>query len=153
MADENHIGDTNGIMDAMNTITEDSIVETQRGDETDSMSFALEESVNVADDNSNTIATDVNKQKHTNNSGFSGRNQIISTIAILKTARLAQIVAAALLLEHALVDASGGEIVGLLHARFDETLVVAQVQIGLGAVIGHEHFAVLEGRPMVPDYV
>ena len=58
--------------------------------------------------------------------------------------RLAEVVAAALLLEHALVDAAGGEVVALLHARFDETLIVAQVEIGLGAVVGDEHLAVLE---------
>jgi len=60
--------------------------------------------------------------------------------------RLAQIVAAAFFLEHALVDAAGGEVVGLLHARFDETLVMAQVQVGLGAVVGHEDLTMLEGR-------
>jgi hypothetical protein len=59
---------------------------------------------------------------------------------------LAQVVAAALLFEHALVDLAGGEVVGLLHARFDEALVVAQVEVGFGAVVGHEHFAVLERR-------
>jgi hypothetical protein len=38
-----------------------------------------------------------------------------------------------------------------LHARFDETLVVAQVEVGLGAVVGHEHFAVLERATWCPD--
>jgi hypothetical protein len=33
-----------------------------------------------------------------------------------------------------------------LHARRDEALVVAQVQVGFGAVVGDEHFAVLERR-------
>jgi hypothetical protein len=60
--------------------------------------------------------------------------------------RLAQVVAAALFFEHALVDLAGGEVVGLLHARGDEALVVAQVQVGFGAVVGDEHLAVLEGR-------
>ena len=32
----------------------------------------------------------------------------------------------------------------LRHARVDEALVVAQVEIGLGAVVGDEHLAVLE---------
>jgi hypothetical protein len=58
--------------------------------------------------------------------------------------RLAQVVAAALLLQHGLVDLAGGEVVGLLHPRGDEALVVAQVQVGLGAVVGDEHLAVLE---------
>ncbi|MNJ66837.1 hypothetical protein D3C77_629510 [compost metagenome] len=32
-----------------------------------------------------------------------------------------------------------------MHAGGDEALVVAQVQIGFGAVFGDEHFTVLEG--------
>ena len=39
---------------------------------------------------------------------------------------LAQVITAALFVEHALVDLAGGEVVGLAHPRFDETLVVAQ---------------------------
>ena len=60
--------------------------------------------------------------------------------------RLAEVVAAAFLLQHAFVDLAGGEVIGPAHARFDETLVVAQVQIGFGAVLGDEHFTVLERR-------
>jgi hypothetical protein len=60
--------------------------------------------------------------------------------------RLAEVVAAAFLLEHALVDLAGGEVVGLAHARGDEALVVAQVEVGFGAVVGDEHLAVLERR-------
>ena len=37
----------------------------------------------------------------------------------------AKVVAAALFFEHAFVDLAGGEVVGLAHARFNETLVVA----------------------------
>ena len=59
---------------------------------------------------------------------------------------LAQIVATAFLFQHGLVDTARGEVIGLAHARFDETLVVAQVQVGFGSVIRHEHFTVLEGR-------
>ena len=58
--------------------------------------------------------------------------------------RLAQVVAAALLLEHGLVDLAGGEVVDLAHAGGHEPLVVAQVQVGFGAVVGDEHLAVLE---------
>ena len=58
---------------------------------------------------------------------------------------LAQVVAAALFFEDALVDLTGGEVVGLLHPGVDEALVVAQVEVGLGAVVGHEHLTVLEG--------
>ena len=57
---------------------------------------------------------------------------------------LAQVVAAALFLEHAFIDLAGGEVVGLAHARFNETLVVAQVQVGFGAVFGDKHLAVLK---------
>ncbi|MPM43776.1 hypothetical protein SDC9_90453 [bioreactor metagenome] len=59
---------------------------------------------------------------------------------------LAQIVTTAFLLQHGLVDAPGGEVVGLLHARFDETLVVTEVEVGFCPVVRHEHFAVLERR-------
>ncbi len=57
---------------------------------------------------------------------------------------LAEVFAAALLADHGFVDLAGGEVVGLLHPGRDEALVVAQVQVGLGAVVGDEHFAVLE---------
>ena len=58
--------------------------------------------------------------------------------------RAAEIVAAALLLDHALVDLAGGEIVVPVHLRGLETLVVPQVEVGLGAVLGDEHLAVLK---------
>ncbi|MDT4841795.1 hypothetical protein FQZ97_756680 [compost metagenome] len=57
---------------------------------------------------------------------------------------LAEVVAAAFLLEHGLVDLAGREVVGLAHPRVDEALVVAEVEVGLGAVIGDEHLAMLE---------
>ena len=60
--------------------------------------------------------------------------------------RLAEVVAAALLLEHALVDLARGEVVGPLHLGRDEALVVAEVEVGLGAVVGDEDLAVLERR-------
>jgi hypothetical protein len=59
---------------------------------------------------------------------------------------LAQVVAAAFLLQHRLVDLAGGEVVGLLHPRGDEALVVTQIEVGLGTVVGHEDLAMLEGR-------
>ena len=58
--------------------------------------------------------------------------------------RFTQVVAAALFFEHAFVDLAGGEVVGLAHARFNETLVVAQVQVGFGAVFGDKHLTVLK---------
>ena len=55
-----------------------------------------------------------------------------------------EIVTAALFLQHGVVDPSGGEVIRALHGRAGETLVVTQVQIGLGAVFGHKDFTVLE---------
>src|SRR6185436_16941507 len=60
--------------------------------------------------------------------------------------RAAEVVAAALLLDHRLVDLAGGEVVGAAHLRALEALVMAQVQVGLGAVLRDEHFAVLKRR-------
>jgi len=57
---------------------------------------------------------------------------------------LAQVVASALRREHCLVDAAGGG-VGVARQRLvDEPLVVAQVEVGLAAVVGDEHLTVLE---------
>jgi hypothetical protein len=55
----------------------------------------------------------------------------------------AQIVAAALLLDDRLVDLAGGDVVGLGGRHAGEALVVAQVEVGLGPVVGHEDLAVL----------
>ena len=57
----------------------------------------------------------------------------------------AQVVAPALFFQHALVDAPGGEVVGLLHAGFNKALVVSQVQVGFRTVVGHEDLTVLDG--------
>ena len=57
---------------------------------------------------------------------------------------LAQVVAASLFLEHALVDLARREVVRSLHPRRDEALVVAEVEVGLGTVVGDENLAVLE---------
>src|SRR4051812_20053377 len=60
--------------------------------------------------------------------------------------RAAEVVAAALFLDHRLVDLAGGEVVPPTHLRALEALVVPEVEVGLGAVFGHEHLAVLERR-------
>jgi hypothetical protein len=39
-----------------------------------------------------------------------------------------------------------GDVVGLGGGTPGEALVVAEIEIGLGAVVGHEHFAVLIRR-------
>ena len=58
----------------------------------------------------------------------------------------AEIIAAAFLGDDVLVDAPGGDVVGLGGRPPGEALVMAEIEIGLGAVIGHEHFAVLIRR-------
>ena len=55
----------------------------------------------------------------------------------------AQIVAAPLPREDLLVEAARGDVVGLLRRHAGEALVVAEVEVGLGAVIRHEHLTVL----------
>ena len=56
-----------------------------------------------------------------------------------------QVITATLLAQHGVVHPAGGEVVGALHGGMGEALVVAQVQVGLGTVLGDEHLAVLEG--------
>ena len=65
--------------------------------------------------------------------------------------RLSQVVAPPLLGDHGEVDLTRREVVPLPHPRAGEPLVVAEVEIGLRAVVGHEHLAVLEGahRPRI----
>ena len=58
---------------------------------------------------------------------------------------LAQIRALALLVQDVPVDLAGGQVGVLVQVLVDEALIVAQVQVGLGAVVGDEHLAVLQG--------
>ena len=58
----------------------------------------------------------------------------------------AEVVAAALLLDDVLVDAAGGDVVLLVGGPARESLVMAEIEIGLGPVVGHEDLAVLVGR-------
>jgi RNA-splicing ligase RtcB len=58
--------------------------------------------------------------------------------------RGAKVVAAAFLGDHALVDAAGREIAVAPGRRAHVALVVTKIQVGLGAVVGDEHLAVLE---------
>ena len=60
--------------------------------------------------------------------------------------RAAEVVAAALLGDDRGVDAAGRDVGALGQVLVDEPLVVAQVQVGLGAVVGDEHLAVLVRR-------
>src|SRR5581483_9912302 len=56
----------------------------------------------------------------------------------------AEIVAAALLLDHRVVNLAGGAVVAPAHPGFEKALVVAEVEIGLGAIVGDKDLAVLE---------
>ena len=58
--------------------------------------------------------------------------------------RRAEVLALALLAQHAVPDAAGRVVRGAREVLVDEALVVADVEIGLGAVLGDEHLAVLE---------
>ena len=57
--------------------------------------------------------------------------------------RPAQVLPAALPGDHRAVDLPGGRVVVAAEVGVNEPLVVTQVHVGLGAVIGHEHLAVL----------
>ena len=57
----------------------------------------------------------------------------------------AEVIAAAFASQDVLVDAAGGDVVGLARGNAGEALVVAEIEIGLGAVVGDEHLAVLIG--------
>jgi hypothetical protein len=58
--------------------------------------------------------------------------------------RRAQVLPLPLAADHALVHAAGGEVVLLGEAHRREALVVTEVQVGLGAVLGHVDLAVLD---------
>src|ERR1700730_2834236 len=55
----------------------------------------------------------------------------------------AEIVAAPLFLDYGVVDLAGGAVVAPAHRGSDEALVMAEIQIGLGPVVGDEYFAML----------
>ena len=59
--------------------------------------------------------------------------------------RLAQVVAAALLIDDALIDTTGGDIVGTRGLDVGKTLIVTQVQVGLMAIDSDVALAVLIG--------
>ena len=57
-----------------------------------------------------------------------------------------QVVAPALFGDDLLVDASGGEVVVAREPRMGKAFVMAQIEVGLGSIVGHEDLAMLEGR-------
>ena len=58
--------------------------------------------------------------------------------------RFAEVIAAALLQDHAFVDLAAGQIVVARENAISEALVVAEIEIGLRAIVEHINFAVLE---------
>ena len=58
---------------------------------------------------------------------------------------LAEVIAAALFGENGFVDAASGPVIVAGQLGVGEALVVAQVEVGLRPVFGHENFAVLKG--------
>ena len=56
---------------------------------------------------------------------------------------LAQIFAPAFLADHRFIDLASGEVIHLFHAGGDEALVVTEVEVGFGPVVGDEYFTVL----------
>ena len=59
--------------------------------------------------------------------------------------RPAEVFAPAFLVDDALVDAAGGDVVGLGSPDVEEALVVTEVEVGLGPVIRDEAFPMLVG--------
>ena len=57
---------------------------------------------------------------------------------------LTEVFAGALLTQHFLIDLTSGDVGLLREENVKETLVVADVEIGLGAIFGHVDFTVLE---------
>ena len=58
----------------------------------------------------------------------------------------AEVLALALAADDGVVDAAGGRVRGARRVLVDEALVVAEVEVGLGAVLGDEDLTVLVGR-------
>ena len=54
-------------------------------------------------------------------------------------------VSVAFFLENGPVDFSGGDVGIFVQAFIDEALVVTEIQVGFGSVVGYEDFAVLDG--------
>ena len=65
--------------------------------------------------------------------------------------RRAEVFAAPLLRDDVQVDAAGRDVVRLRERAVDEPLVVAEVEIRLGAIVGDEDLAVLERATSFPD--
>ena len=60
--------------------------------------------------------------------------------------RGAKIVAPTFFFQNAFVNLASSEVIGATHARGDEALVVSKVEVGLCAILGNKHFAMLKRR-------
>src|SRR5260370_37217223 len=58
----------------------------------------------------------------------------------------AEIIAAPLLLDHRVVDLAGGAVVPPAHRGADKALIMAEIEVGLRAVVGYEDLAMLQRR-------
>ena len=58
--------------------------------------------------------------------------------------RFAEILATTLFFEHGVVNLTGREVIALGHLGAGEALVMPQIEIGLGAVLGDENLSMLE---------
>lgn len=70
--------------------------------------------------------------------------RLISSVRADDLNRTAEIVAAAFFGDNVFVHLTRAEAVAAGHRGIDETFVVSQVEVGFRAVVGYEHFAVLE---------
>src|ERR1044072_9807531 len=59
---------------------------------------------------------------------------------------LAKIITTALFIDHLAINATRSTVVGLRKMSVSEAFVVAQIEIRLGAVVGHKNLAMLERR-------
>ena len=79
------------------------------------------------------------------------RDQLDAVLDLVRDVRddlhgAAEVVAAALLADDGVVDRAGRDVRAARGVRVREALVVAEVEVGLRAVLGDEHLAVLERR-------
>ena len=58
--------------------------------------------------------------------------------------RLAKILATALFTNHRFINLTGSEIIDLLHASGNKTLVMTQIEIGLRAIVGDKYLTMLK---------
>src|SRR5208282_3637890 len=56
----------------------------------------------------------------------------------------AEVIAAAFLLDHGVVNLARGAVVAPAHPGLEKAFVVAEIEIGFGAVVSHEHLAMLQ---------